>query len=224
MSSHMPRTPSSQIFKQILRPRTLSWHLQVFSTPSTPHTSILVGLDTPLRPMLRFLSFLVHENRPFLWLRLELFTVLPFLHQTVKAGCILQGCEHFFSHLLDCLCPHFRHKTYIPHCSCLCQLTSFVVALCDKLLKFATVLSYLLCAVRFHMLHFHRNFFKQKKVQFFPDFDLRMRIASSGVDTFSFTLVVDMHFDGSSHLLEKAKECRRLRPLDGAMDFQFCFQ
>ena len=27
----------------------------------------------------------------------QLFTVLPFFHQTVKAGCILQGCVHFLS-------------------------------------------------------------------------------------------------------------------------------
>ena len=30
------------------------------------------------------------------WFRLELFTILPFFHQTVKACCVLQGCIHLF--------------------------------------------------------------------------------------------------------------------------------
>ena len=40
----------------------------------------------------------------FFGLRLELFTVLPCFHQSVKTGCILQGCMYLFSLLLHCLC------------------------------------------------------------------------------------------------------------------------
>ena len=40
-----------------------------------------------------------------------------FLHRTVKAGCILQGCKHFFSFLLDRACSCLRHKSSIQHCS-----------------------------------------------------------------------------------------------------------
>ena len=43
------------------------------------------------RWMLRFLPFLVHEKPFFSWLLLEFFTDFPFLHQTVKTGCILQS-------------------------------------------------------------------------------------------------------------------------------------
>ena len=47
--------------------------------------------------MLCFLPFLVHEDPFFFRDRLEFFTVFPFLHETVKACCILQGWVHFFS-------------------------------------------------------------------------------------------------------------------------------
>ena len=52
--------------------------------------------SAPLRSILCFLTLLVSENSLFSWLRLELFTILPLFHQTVKAGCILQTCMFLF--------------------------------------------------------------------------------------------------------------------------------
>ena len=92
----MSLSPFSPKYCQIFRPCAISWHFHALTASCTPRTSILVGISTPLRSMLRFLPFLIYENM-FFWLRLELFTVLPVFHQTVKAGCILQGCIHFFS-------------------------------------------------------------------------------------------------------------------------------
>ena len=45
---------------------------------------------------------LIHEYPFFFWLRLELFTIFPFLHQAVKACRTLQGCIHFFFSLSCC--------------------------------------------------------------------------------------------------------------------------
>ena len=104
----------------------------LLTVSSTSHVTIPAGLCTPLRSVSCFLSFLVHKSQLFFLLRLEFFTVFPFLHQTVKAGCILQGCIHFCSFPLDpfrsCMC----HKSFIQHRSSLCQLICFLIALSDE--------------------------------------------------------------------------------------------
>ena len=64
--------------------------------------------STPLRSVVRFLSFLVHNSQLFFRLRLELITVLPTFHQAVKASCMLQSCIHLCSLLLDCLCSSIK--------------------------------------------------------------------------------------------------------------------
>ena len=43
------------------------------------------------------------------------FTVFPFLHQAMQAGCILPSCVHFFSLLLNRACSGLCHKSFIPH-------------------------------------------------------------------------------------------------------------
>ena len=76
----------SPFFQQVFWPCRSSSHYHVLTASSTSHASIFVGLSTPLCSMLRFLPFLIHESPFCFLLRLELFTVFPFLHQAVKAG------------------------------------------------------------------------------------------------------------------------------------------
>ena len=85
-----------QKYCQNFRPCAISLHFHALTASCTRHASILVGISTPLRSMLRLLPFLIYENI-FFWLRLELCTNFPVFHQTVKAGCILQGCIHLSS-------------------------------------------------------------------------------------------------------------------------------
>ena len=173
---------------QILRPRTSSRHLHVLVSPSTPHTSILIGLHTPLRSMLRLLSFLVHSVSTFLLaLAWAFFAVFPFLHQGGKAGCVLQGCVHLFSLLLHCLCSRFRHKIFVQHCSFFCQLIRFFVAFSDKLLKVRHIFTIFVCAKCLDMRHFHHNISCDKTVQFFPNFDPQVCIVCFRVYASSFS-------------------------------------
>ena len=107
--------------------------------------------------MFRVFSFLIHKNPLFFWLRFELFTIFPFFHQAVKAACVLQGCTHFFSLLLHCLCSRFRHKSFVQHCSCFCQLIRLLVAFSDKLLKCdISFLSFFVRCALTCSLHFNR--------------------------------------------------------------------
>ena len=107
------------IFDKYFLPCACSLHLHVLTASSTSHTSILVGLSSPLRSMLRFLLFLIHENPFFFCLWLELFTIhvpcifmyllpLPHLiyryllasvHHSVRcfvSSCFLSMKIHFF--------------------------------------------------------------------------------------------------------------------------------
>ena len=93
----MSLSPFPQKIDRYFWPSAFSLHLHVLTASPTSHTSILVGLSTPLRSMLRSLPLLFHENPFFLWLWLEVFTIFPFLDQAVKAGCMLQSCMHFSS-------------------------------------------------------------------------------------------------------------------------------
>ena len=98
-----------------------------------------VGLSTPLRFDVSF--------RLFSDLR-EIFTVLPFFHQTVITRCILQSYKYLFSLLLHCLCssssiaPSFASSSVFS----LPSVTNFL-----KMRHF--LLFY--CAVCLDMLHFH---------------------------------------------------------------------
>ena len=129
----MPLTPSSQIIVQILRLCAFCFHLHVLIASSKSHATIPAGHGTPLRSMLCFFPFLVHENSLLFGLRLEFFTVFPSLHQTVKAGCILHGCVHLLSLLLNSTCSCLYHKSFTQHRSFLCQLICFLTALSDEL-------------------------------------------------------------------------------------------
>ena len=123
--------------RQVVWSCALSWHLHVLATPSTPHFTILVGVGKPFGLMFHFCSFVIHENQPFFGFRLELSTVLPFFHQTVKASCVLQGCIHLSLTLS------------------LVELTVFAVR--STLLRHLFLV--VLCAVRLDTLHFHQHFF-----------------------------------------------------------------
>ena len=84
----------SKMFIHILRTCAISWLLHVLCAFSTSHASILLGLCARFRSMFRLPPILIDENPSFFQLRLQLFTIFPFLYQAVKAGCILQGCEN----------------------------------------------------------------------------------------------------------------------------------
>ena len=77
LTSPMSRSPSSQFWGQKLRPNAMSLHLHVLTASSATHASILAGRRTPLHPMLRLLSFLIHENPFFFWLRLKHSLSIP---------------------------------------------------------------------------------------------------------------------------------------------------
>ena len=133
-------------------------------------------------------------------------------HLAVKAGRVLQNRVNFLSFLLDCPCSHFRHKSFVQHCSCFLPAHPPVDALSDELLKARHLFLFLLCAVCLDMLHFHHKISCGKTVQFFPNLDSQISISSSRFDAFSFSpphhinnsSVVHMHLDGSNHCLEKA--------------------
>ena len=61
INSKVTLSPFSKIFRQVFWSCAFSWNLHVFAAFSTPHASILVCLSTPLRSMLRLLSFLIQE-------------------------------------------------------------------------------------------------------------------------------------------------------------------
>ena len=122
-SSHTSLSPSSKFVEQIFRSRTLRLsHLM--------HRYLMVTAHHTVR-CFAFLNFLIHEDQCFFRLRLTFFAVFPVLHQTVKAGCILQGCAHVLSLLLDGVCSYF------------------LIAMSDKPLNIRHVFLVLLSAVRF---------------------------------------------------------------------------
>ena len=61
--------------------------------PHLMHRYLLVSAHHSVRCFVASF-FQIHENPLFFRLRLEFFTILPFLHHTVKAGCTLQSCAH----------------------------------------------------------------------------------------------------------------------------------
>ena len=87
VASHMSHSPASQFFgTKTSAPYTFLASSKVLATPSTPHTSILVGLGRPFGLMFHFFSFVIHENSFFFWFRLELFAILPFFHNAVRTA------------------------------------------------------------------------------------------------------------------------------------------
>ena len=86
VSSRMLLSPFSQFCCQVFRSCTFSLDLDVFAASSTSQASKLADSGTPSRSMPCFLYVLVHKGSLFLWMRLELFAVFPFLHQAVKTA------------------------------------------------------------------------------------------------------------------------------------------
>ena len=98
MTSHMPPTPSSPILCQMFRPCAYSLHLHVLVASFTPHTPIPTGLSTPLRSMLRFLSFLIHKDPFFFWLGLKVLHL--FLSQLLPRSRSSSACVQISSSLV----------------------------------------------------------------------------------------------------------------------------
>ena len=88
--------------------------------------------------MLRSLTLLVYEHPLFFRLRLEFFTIFPFLHQAMEAGRILQSCIHLLSLLLHSFSSCFCLKSFVQHCSCFRQLVSLLVAFGNELSQVAS--------------------------------------------------------------------------------------
>ena len=110
--------------------KRLSWHLHLLTAPSAPHGTVFACSRTPRRAMFLCFPFLSTKTQLF-WLGLKFFTVLPFLHQSMKAGCTSQRCVTLISFLLDCTGSDLRHLSFIHHCYFFCQLVSFLISFCD---------------------------------------------------------------------------------------------
>ena len=81
----------------------------------THHTCQCFGLQ---RVMPLGFQSCVHENQLVFGFRVELFTLVPFLHQTVmKSSRVLQRRVNLLSFLLDCACPELGQVSSIQHCS-----------------------------------------------------------------------------------------------------------
>ena len=91
-----------------------------------------------------------HHEGPLLFrLRYELFTMSPFLHQTVKTGCVLRCCKNLLSFSLDGARLSLRHNSSIHHRSFFCYLIYFLTAFSDELFEERHLLHFLLGMVCF---------------------------------------------------------------------------
>ena len=89
--SRMLFAPSSQLVVGVLSSRLGPSHLPFFGLiwlilPLLMQRNLLAAAHLSIR----CLPLLVHEGPLFLWLGFEFFTILPPLHQRMKAGCIWQ--------------------------------------------------------------------------------------------------------------------------------------
>ena len=117
--------------------------------------------------MLFCFHFLIYQGSLLSWLWSERFTVVPFLHQTMKTGCPLQCCRKLSSFLLNRDSSHVRHTASVQHRSLFRKLICFVIALSDELSK-ERHSQHFLWAVCFDVLDLHQCAFKMDSTQFFP--------------------------------------------------------
>ena len=163
---------------------TTSWHLHVFASSSISHTSIHICFLAPLCSMLHTPNPLVNETPLFFWLRLELFTIFPFLHQTVEASRMLQSYIHLLSLLLHCISSRFCQKAFIHQYSCFCRLISLLITFGDEPLKLRHLFFFFLRAVCLHMCHFHQDASFDQFMWLLQFFKPQPCISGSWLDTF----------------------------------------
>ena len=87
------------VVKVLLHPYwalTLPWHPHMFAVSSAPHTTVFARGRTALRATLCCFHFFDHSRPLFFRLWFKFFTIMPLLHQTVKANCILQSRVDLF--------------------------------------------------------------------------------------------------------------------------------
>ena len=133
--------------------------------------------------MLRSLTLLVNESPHFFRLRLEFFTILPFLHQAVKAAYTSSLLPHSF-------CSRFCHEPFVQHCSCFCQLISLFIVFGDEPFKFRRLFFFILYAVCIQMLQLNRDASFYQFMQFFPIVYAQVCISCSWLDSLVFHLFV----------------------------------
>ena len=175
-----------------------------------------------------FLSTKIHFSFDF---GFEFFTIFPFFSQTVKAGCVLHGLHAFLS--LSC-CTVFALASAIKPSSNIAPTFASSSAF-----SLPSVTNYSKCDISF------LSFFVRYALTCSTSTNISLDVNScnssqtlihkSASPVFGsmhllspyhgpsvIPLLSTVQFDWSHNLLEKAKECRRLRPLDGALDLKFC--
>ena len=132
--------------------------------------------------MLRFLTFLIHENPFFFWLWLEALHG-PSIPAYCSAACTssLSCCIVF--DLASVINPSSNSRSFF------CQLIGLLIAFGDEFLKLRHHVSCLsLCGAPHEVLHFHQNFFlKLEGATLLQMFVIhKVSIASFWINAFSF--------------------------------------
>ena len=106
-----------------LGPSQFPGNFYLVAASSASRATMFVCCCTPLHAMLLCFHCFVHKGSPLFWLGFEFCTVFPFLHQSMRAGFILQRCVHLLYSLLNCAGP-LRHFSSI-----FCQFVCLFVTL-----------------------------------------------------------------------------------------------
>ena len=136
MSCHLPSSCLES------SPTTLVPHMFfcviMFALP-LPHLKHRYLFGATQHSVRRFFACPFSQHIPtFLWLWSQLFTVFPFLDQTVEANCMLQCCLNFLPCLLNRDSSHLSHISSVQHRSFFRWPICFLVAFSDELFRKAT--------------------------------------------------------------------------------------